>query len=176
MSIINTAIIEIYTKGYRAVNGQIFSPFDNNNPLKLSTKSKTENSIKYYVFSVYCKTARRACTIPVHRFVAFQKFGKEIFNTKLHVRHKDSNSMNNHEDNIILGTPSQNAYDKPAHVRKAMSIHAAKHNRKFDDATVNEIKNKRGLGYTYKKLMELYDITSLGTMSYIINTDYATTI
>lgn len=56
-------------------------------------------------------------TIPVHKAVAFLKFGEQAFGGVLcHVRHLDGDKLNNASSNIALGTPLQNKHDTPGHV------------------------------------------------------------
>jgi hypothetical protein len=68
----------------------------------------------------------------VHKLQAFQKFGDAIFEPNIQVRHKDNNRNNNAADNILLGTPSQNAMDNPPELRRAVAMKGADSQRKYD--------------------------------------------
>lgn len=59
-----------------------------------------------------------AYSVGFYKVVAYLKFGLRAFTSGLHIRHRDGNSENNHPDNILLGTASQNEMDKPAAVRQ----------------------------------------------------------
>lgn len=58
-------------------------------------------------------------TIPVHRFIAWCKFGDDIFTPGIVVRHMDGNHLNNRPDNLELGTHSDNYYDRLRHQEEA---------------------------------------------------------
>ena len=58
-----------------------------------------------------------AMSVPVHKVIAFAKFGEKAFSPKLQVRHLDRNSLNNRGSNLLLGTSSENQLDKPKEVR-----------------------------------------------------------
>lgn len=64
---------------------------------------------------------RRSYAVPAHKVVAFAKFGAEAFAPGLHVRHRDGNKRNLRGSNLLMGTPPENAMDKPAHVRKRIA-------------------------------------------------------
>ena len=66
--------------------------------------------------------------------------------------------------------------DVPQDIRMSNAINASKETRKFSDNIVSEIKYKKSIGYTYKQLMDEYNISSKGTLWYILNTEYKTVI
>lgn len=82
------------------------------------------------------------------------------------VRHLDGNYLNNSESNIDLGTNSDNMMDIPKGVRVSRSSNASK---KYSDELAQAIKLDKENGMSYKELMIKYDISSKGTLSYIIN-------
>ncbi len=160
------SIIDFYAKGYRATEeGDIISPHTGR---KLAFYTKKRGG--YYSINT------GAGTIDVHFFIAYQKFGDKVFEEGVQVRHLDNNSKNNKDDNLILGTQSQNMYDLPKETRMRSAVNASTKIRKFSDDVVAEIKEKRSKGYKYKELMEEYGITSKGTMSHIINNTYVTVV
>lgn len=105
-------------------------------------------------------------SIKVHRLQAFQKYGSKIFNQNLQVRHLNGNPEDNSYKNISIGTQSENMMDKPVEDRLAHSMHAASFIRKYDPKVIRA-DHEDGLSYT--DIMIKHDISSKGTVSYIIN-------
>lgn len=169
----NQAIILAYQKGYRVLNNQVFNPKGNLIKGYISTRTRRFNyKIHSFSFIYNDKTVH----IRTSRFVAYQKFGNKIFDTTLQVRHLDSNSLNNNEYNIGLGTGSENCMDKISEIRMKTAINASSKIRKFSDAIVAEIKEKNKNGVSYNKLMKEYNISSKGTISFLINNTYVTKV
>lgn len=77
------------------------------------------------------------------------------------VRHLNGNKLDNSFENIAIGTQQDNMLDKPKHKRIEWASHP-----KYD---YESIKKDRLLGMTYRELMNKYNISSKGTISYIIN-------
>lgn len=112
--------------------------------------------------------------IGIHNFVAYQKFGNKIFDNDgktVHIRHLDGNQLNNLDDNIGIGSPSENMMDKSKETRLRTAISASYKNRRFTDEEVELIKNDRRLGFTYKQLCEKYN-TSKSTLSFLFNNSH----
>ena len=82
------------------------------------------------------------------------------------ISHLDGNYLNNSESNIDLGTNSDNMMDIPKEVRIRKSSNASK---KYSDELVQMIRLDKEKGMSYKELMIKYNISSKGTLSYIIN-------
>ena len=165
----NKVLIEAYNKGYRVVNCCVISPFSNKK-LKLHIKK-----CGYYKFCCAALGNKRY-TVEVHRLVAYQKYGDVIFQDGIQVRHLNGNGLDNSEDNISIGTQSDNRLDIPENIRLSSAITASNKIRKFTDLEVVEIKRDRYINkFTYKELMEKYNITSKGTLSYMLNNEYVTT-
>jgi hypothetical protein len=110
----------------------------------------------------------------VHRLVAYQKYGMNIFNPNFEVRHLDGNIVNNLDDNIILGSHKENMMDKPEAVRQFHSIRAASVLRKFTDYEIEKIRAYHIKCGSYKQTMSIFNITSKGTLCYILNVNYKT--
>lgn len=104
----------------------------------------------------------------VHRLQAYQKFGERIYEEGLEVRHLDGNRLNNHEDNIELGTHTDNMRDRSPEERFATSMKAARHRRKLSSEDVLEMRKLSAAGATGKALAELYGV-SKGTVSDILS-------
>lgn len=100
----------------------------------------------YPTVKVYSRAHRRAYTIAAHKIVAFAKFGDKAFKRGVQVRHVRPDLSDFRGANLILGTVSQNAFDKPPEVRHAMAKRARAAqgpdawNRAFTDAQVADIR------------------------------------
>jgi hypothetical protein len=159
----NQKILEAYNLGYRIINEIIFNP--KGNILKGNIPNKKQ---KYRRFNI------KSTQIFVHRFVAYQKFGDKIFNENLEVRHLDGNSLNNKEENIEIGTHSENMMDQSLERRLEKAVKASRVNRRFSNETILEIKEKHKNGKSYNELMREYNISSKGTIGHIIRNNYVT--
>lgn len=104
--------------------------------------------------------------ITVHRMQAYQKFGDKMFEDKMLVRHLDGNSKNNSWDNIGIGNNSDNMMDISPEIRLAKAMHATSFTRKYDKETVKAYYNENK---SYKQTMEHFNITSKGTLHFILN-------
>ena len=132
LSKINLAIIEGSKKGYKVVGDKIYNP--KNKILKYS-----DNNRGYPVISVSINESRT--TIPVHKLVAYQKYGSLIFQKNIQVRHLDGNKCNFEYSNIQLGTPSDNRYDIPKQKRKEIAFKANLNRRKLSKQQADELRN-----------------------------------
>ena len=103
----------------------------------------------------------------VHRLQAYQKFGDKIYLKNIHVRHKNNISTDNSFENILIGTPSENAMDNPKEDRVKRANHATSFWRKYDKDIVKSFHKENGR--SYKKTMSNFNITSKGTLNYILN-------
>lgn len=168
LSNISRGILLAYEKGYRVIEGRIINP-------KGKEINGYINQNGYKVFSVKIPLEKRVLHVPVHRFVAYRKFGDLIF-SDLVVRHKDGNPLNNLDSNILIGTDHDNHMDKTPEARLAHSLKATIVNRKFTDAQMEQIRKENREGVSYNELMLKYDISSKGTISYIINNKYKTKV
>jgi len=102
--------------------------------------------------------------IYVHRLIALEKYGEAVFAPGIQVRHRDGNPLNTDPSNILIGTPSENAMDKPREVRVAVAGRAA---RRLTDAQVRELRSDRLQGASYSELSVKYGIQK-STISYIV--------
>lgn len=103
----------------------------------------------------------------VHRLQALQKYGNELYNPGIEVRHKNGIKTDNSWGNILIGTHSDNIMDIPEAIRMATSLRAASFNRKHDKDKIRKFHINNGL--SYKKTMHQFGITSKGTLHYILN-------
>lgn len=161
MGNINDILLVAKNKGYRVDDyGNVFSV-----KKKIALRKAQERynfTIRYYGQRV---------TIAVHKFVAYLKFGDEIFKDGIVVRHLDGNSLNNSWENIGIGTHSDNMMDIPQKNRIEKAIKASTKIRKFSNEEVQQIWDDRNSGMTYKKISEKYN-TSKSTLNYFFNKAY----
>lgn len=158
ISKLSELIIEADNNGY-TVNkyGEVFSM--NGKKLKLMDDGRGYLRFSIRIPNIGSKSVR------VHRFVAYKKFGEELFNAEC-VRHLDGNSKNNSFENIEIGTLSENSMDIPQKTRIRVSSMAT---QKYSIETVLEIREKYNNGDKRKDIMREYKISSTGTFWSIIH-------
>ena len=147
-----------FSKGYRiSESGEII------NPKGLVLNGNINNNYKGFGIRWYGKVSY--CL--VHRLHAFQKYGEKLFEEGIVVRHLNGNSLDNSYENLVIGTYQQNSLDVPASVRMSAALHATSFVRKYDKEEVRDwhISN----GSSYKNTMEHFDISSKGTLHFILN-------
>lgn len=126
---------------------------------------KLNNYKGYYRFN-FRNLTNTVSYVSVHRLQAYQKFGDKMFEEGILVRHLDGNPANNSWDNIEIGTNSDNMMDIDADVRLARALHATSFTRKHDKETIRAYYAEHK---SYKKTMEHFNITSKGTLHFILN-------
>ena len=146
-------LIDAYNKGYHVVSGSVIYKGNKLNPSISATG--------YHRFSIRNKDGN-SCDILVHRLAAYQKYGNEIFNQGVQVRHKNSNPLDNSDENLILGTAQQNSIDSPPAQRSADAGNAS---RKHNHADIIKLHKKTG---SYNIVMNQFGISSRGTLNYIL--------
>lgn len=154
----NQALIVLKEKGYTIKNGKVYSP-DN---VELTLKAD-ENG--YLCFNTRLNN-NQMIRVRLHRYIAYLKYGNDLFQPGLQVRHLDGNQLNNKFDNIGIGTCQQNNLDKDINVRLQSALVATSHVKIHDHVAILKRRNE---GATYKELMEEFGITSKGTISFIVN-------
>lgn len=125
--------------------------------LKLYTYKKAKPN--YNVFNL--RAGKKVFPVKVCWIQAYQKYSDKLFEKGMVVRHKNNISTDDSWDNILIGSQKENMLDIP----KISRILGAS-NPKYLHA---EIIKDRELGLTYKELMLKYNISSKGTVSFIIN-------
>ncbi len=174
----NIALLLAFKKGYRIKNGKIFNPKNQEIQGYIKKPSKNKEGERkgpeYKQFGIRGKK-RIPYVVRVHKLVAFQKYGRKIFQKDIVVRHHDGNSINNLEENILIGTQSDNMMDIPEEIRMKTAINASNHIRRFTDDEIKEMKRlHKKDGKTYAQLMKMFNISSTGSMSHFINNEYVT--
>lgn len=146
-----------YKKGFRVtVKGDLIGLNGN--------KRSLYNNKGYYCFTLRFEGV--SINIRVHRLQAFQKYGMSLYDEGIITRHKNSISTDNSYDNILIGTASDNMMDVPEEIRIARSIHAASFLKKYNN---DKIKKYHKIDNSYKDTMDHFDISSKGTLHFILN-------
>jgi len=164
-SICTISLLEAVKNGYEVdEKGNVFYKGRKHN---LSTNIKTG----YFYFSrrILINGKSVSKQVFVHRLVAYFKFGDEIFKKGIHVRHRNGNQKDNSEDNILIGTISQNNMDKLPELRLSMSLHACSFRKKHNHEDIIKMHNE---GLSYNKIMQKTGIKSKGTINYIIDKSF----
>jgi len=164
------ALVTIFNKGYHINNGDVISSTGKVLKLRKDTRGYLTFSCRPYPRSVDQNNYR----IPVHQLTGYQKYKDDIFGDDIAIRHLNGDKSNNTADNIAIGSQSDNMMDRSPKDRLEHSLKAAGKRRKFTDNTVNNIKQDRNNGMTYKDIMLKYNITSKSSLHYILNTEYQT--
>lgn len=154
-------VVKAFNKGYRITEtGKIITPTGN------SLKERISNTgTGYQVFGM--RHYGKVVNVPFHRLQAFQKYGNKLFEEGVVVRHLNGNSMDNSWDNISIGTHQENSLDVEPAIRLANSLHATSFVRKYDKEEVRKFHSENG--NSYKNTMENFDISSKGTLHFILN-------
>lgn len=117
------------------------------------------NKSGYPEISFRCRKLGITQKVPVHRVVAFQKYGEKIFEPGIIVRHKDNNKLNFDRNNILIGTALDNHLDNEKSVIDMLYENCRKMGRDkrlFDDLKLAELRELRALGMSLKKLAVKY--------------------
>jgi len=135
------------------------------NGLRVKTKKLRQDRNGYWYFKIRLNKDEMYI-VYVHQFMAYKKFEDKIFEDDIEVRHLDNDKNNNCWSNIGIGTPSQNMNDRPEeerykHAKKA-SLEAKIHEHR-------KIIDYYNLCRSYKDTMDKFDISSKGTLYFIIN-------
>lgn len=145
-----------YLKGYRVTEEGVV-----NGPNKKDIGYFSKSGYRIINVKVHGKNKN----FRAHRLQAYQKYGDKIYEPGTVVRHLDGNPANNHVSNIGIGTHSQNMMDVPKAVRLAKAKHATSFVKKYDHDKVIKFYYKTR---SYKQTMEKFNISSKGTLNFII--------
>lgn len=117
----------------------------------------------YYTSNI--RVSGKGVKLKVHRLQAYQKYGDKIFEEDIVVRHYNGNSLDNSWDNILIGNQSDNMMDIPEQIRIKKAKYATSFIRKYDK---REVRNFHNIEKSYKLTMEKFNISSKGTLNYIL--------
>jgi len=149
----------VYNRGYRVdENGVLTNPKG-----KEIGRAERWKGMSYHLSSV--KIMGRSKKFKTHRLQAYQKFGDKMYEEGICVRHLNGNSLDNSADNIEIGTHSDNMMDRSPECRMKAALHATSFVRKYDKQDVRDFHAEHR---SYKKTMEKFDISSKGTLNYIL--------
>lgn len=104
--------------------------------------------------------------LKAHRLQAFQKYGELLYNDATVTRHLNSNKEDNSWDNIVLGSHSENMFDIPKQIRIKRAIYASSFKKKYNNEDIINFHNEHK---SYKRTMQQFNISSKGTLNYILN-------
>jgi hypothetical protein len=167
LSFRSQALVDAFRKGYRVRNGKVIAPSKKERKCIIS-------STGYLVFSH--RLGNKRSVIPIHRLVAYEKYGDVLFEEDTVVRHLDGNKLNCATENILIGSQSENMFDIPTKQRKLKAVSGikacSKANRKWSNEEVEAIRVRYYQLKSYKKVMEEFNISSKGTLHYILTHGY----
>jgi hypothetical protein len=101
-----------------------------------------------------------------HRLQAYQKYGNKIYKSGIVCRHLNGNSLDNSIHNIAIGTQSDNSMDRKKEDRIAHASYASSFAQVHNHDEIISFHNKEK---SYSKTMDKFNISSKGTLHYIIN-------
>ncbi|OMD44022.1 HNH endonuclease [Paenibacillus sp. RS8] len=97
-------LVTVHEEGYRVVGHQVLDHKGNEVKIYLNSAG--------YPFFILKQENGKAFHIPVHRLVAFEKYGVKMFRKGIIVRHLNDVKNDFSRDNISIGTHKQNADDR----------------------------------------------------------------
>lgn len=154
MSQLKYLIKVVWEKGYRIIGGKCYTPKG-----KILKGTIKKHPIPYRQFSIKLKIGeiegiKGARSIMYHGLLAYQLYGDEYFKKGIVARHLNGNSLDNSDDNIILGTQKDNKLDIP----KEKRIDAYRKGMKTREdilmikaGIMNDVNNGLGAKQIYKK-------------------------
>ena len=145
-------------------------------PLKGTIKNKRakhtgHERVAYWHISIRMD-ATGTIPVPIHRFVAFLKYGEVSMQAGTVTRHLDSDPHNNHWDNIAIGTQSDNMMDRPEEERIAHAKKAARARRRLEDRDVKRLLRLRAGGAKYTALTTMFGISKSLVSGVVNGTQY----
>ena len=113
---------------------------------------------------------KKQVKVKVHRLQAYQKFGDLLYQDGIMVRHLNGIKQDNSWENIAIGTARDNYYDIPEDIRfriaKQRLDSARLTNKKYNNKEIIDYYNEQK---SYIKTMKKFNISSKGTLWFIIN-------
>lgn len=156
----NEVMIYALSKGYHINNkGQVISPLG-----KIRKINFDHSGYPRFGISMNGKIKN----VYLHKMAAYLKYGDKMFESGIQVRHKNGNKMDINNENILIGTGSDNSFDRPKEVRKKYAKFAAAHLRKFTMGEIMEIKKLNSHGIGIGRISKAYKVAK-STLSYILN-------
>lgn len=155
----NKALTHAYRRGYRvSIDGKRVKG------IRKKSLSLTPNSSGYFQFCIRLPIGERY-PVDVHRLQAFQKYGLEMFEEGMNVRHLNNNKLDNSWDNIAIGTMSDNSMDMSPRARSMRPMACLSESDVLDIA--RRVEN--GAYKHYQLLAEEYGLKSEQSIYNIMN-------
>lgn len=151
-------VLHAYKKGYRCTKDGIVL-----NPKGVEVGHIGPNGYITVSIRILGKTKR----VSAHRIQAFQKYGYKLFEKGIIVRHLNGSRLNFSWENIVIGSHSDNYYDIPIEERKLSKDKASEKMKKYNYEEVRTY--HYGGKASYLDTMEKFNISSTGTLHYILN-------
>ena len=104
--------------------------------------------------------------LKIHKFQAYKKYGEEIFQPGIVVRHLNGNKTDNSWENIIIGTQSDNMMDR----NESDRIKHSKERRKYSQEVKFQLIREREGGKSYGQISKEYSIPLQTVKDIIKNT------
>lgn len=117
-------------------------------------------------FASGLKVGGKVIRLNAHRLQAFQKYGELLYNDGIVTRHLNSNKEDNSWGNIVIGSYSENMLDIPKQIRIKKAIYASSFKKKYNNEDIINFHNEHK---SYKRTMQQFNISSKGTLNYILN-------
>lgn len=156
----NQILIIAYNKGYRVdKQGNVY--------FKGKKRSLILDTKGYNTFTIRCNLGDKDIfrRVWVHKLQAYQKYGNILFNHNIEVRHKNNDKSDNSFKNILIGSHKENMNDVDKNIRLDRALHAASYNQKYNYQNVYNYYLKTR---SYKQTQKKFNISSKGTLNYII--------
>lgn len=153
-----------FIKGYTVTKEGILL---NRNGKQVRGKIKSKKQ-DYYSFDIRVgpRKENKKVHCMIHRLQAYQKYGDSVYEDNIVVRHLNGDRYDNSYDNILIGTHKDNKNDIP---KELISINCGHISRKYSKDTVENIRKDYKEGLSYSNIMSKYNISSKGTLHYIIH-------
>lgn len=166
MSKISDAIIIAVKKGYRFdEQNRIIGP--RGKPLKIRV-----GTTGYPQINVATRKRNgndyRTCNIPIHRLKAYYLYGEKMFDKTIVVRHLNNDCLDFRDENIAIGTRTENAMDRPAEQRRLHALKAVAKIRKIDARTRVAIRSLHREGMKITQIAKAFEIAK-STCCMIVN-------
>lgn len=92
--------------------------------------------------------------LKIHKFQAYRKYGEEIFNPGIVVRHLNGDNTDNSWGNIVIGTQSDNMMDRDEQDR----IRHSKERRKYSQEVKSKLVQERESGKSFGQISKDHSI------------------
>lgn len=107
---------------------------------------------------------RLGAQVLLHRFQAYKKYGCDLFERGVVVRHKNNSKLDNSWKNILIGTSVDNYHDNPRELnervnRKLISSAAEQRRSKNLDLMTKVYFDREENGFSYKDLSDKYGLS-----------------